>query len=323
MSQSRSRARQRKQQREQQRRRNRQLTIVAVVVVAVVAVAGLFVVSNLPANAPIPEDVFERYDDFLQGTTPEGFYILGNPDAPAQVAEFSSFSCPACLEFHSNIFPQLLPRIERGEINFVYVPLQTAGNNAGGAARAALCAGEQDLFWEMHDVLFDWQSTFAGAAFTSQRLTAGAEALGLDVGEFNSCFNSPRINEVLTVAQAQGVTGTPTIQINGTTIDSNTAAIAAAIEQFGPFNDVAPGIVTDDAEDSETTNDTDTDADSGDADDTEMTEDTAADETTDTDADSDDTTSDDAEDDAMPEEDDETTDEGTEGDAEATEESSS
>lgn len=291
MSQSRSRARQRKQEREQQRRRNRQLTIIGGVVAAVVIVVGLFVVSNLPANAPIEEGVLERYDQFLQSTTPEGFPVLGNPDALVEVAEFSSFSCPACLDFHDNILPRLLERVERGEISFVYIPLQTAGNNAGGAARAALCAGEQGEFWAMHDVLFEWQSTFGGAAFTSNRLTAGIEALGLDVGEFNSCFNSQRVEEVLSVAQAQGVTGTPTIQVNGTTVDTNTASIDAAIDQFGPFTNVTPGIVTEDAEASEAEDTATTDESEDSAEETtedtesEATDDAESDEATDDEAD--------------------------------------
>lgn len=247
MSQNRSKARERKAERERQRRRNRQLTVVGAIVVVVLAVAGLFLVSNQPAEAPIPEEQFARYDNLRRSFDANGFAVLGNPEAPVRVAEFSSFSCPACLDFHDAVFSQLIPRIERGEISFTYVPLQNAGNNAGGAARAALCAGEQGLFWEMHDTLFEWQEIYAGSAFSDNRLRTGAAALGLDMDAFSSCVTSERTDTTLGNAQAQGVNATPTIQVNGSTVPASLEAVNAAIDNFGPFSGLEPGTLPQDA----------------------------------------------------------------------------
>jgi len=246
---SRSRARERKRERERERRRNRQLAIVAGIIVVALVLAGLFLVANLPADAPIPEDAIARVSNLRQGITEEGYPVLGNPDAPVEVRDYSSFSCPGCAVFHDDVFPQLLPRIESGEISFVYVPLQTGGiPNAGGAARTALCAGEQGKFWEMHEVLFDWHNRFVNTAFQGNRLTAGIEALGLDVEEYNACFNSARISDVLAAAQAEGVTSTPTIQIDGVTVGTPTqlptaADILSAIDARGPFENLVPGTI--------------------------------------------------------------------------------
>lgn len=247
MAKSRKSAQKRKEEREKQRRRNRQLTIVGVVVGTVVLLGALFLLSNLPTDAPIGADVAERYDGFLQGTTEDGYPRLGNPDAPVLIEEFSSFSCPACGTFHSNVFPTILQEVREGRAQFVFVPMLTGSiPNPVGAAKAALCAGEQGQFWEMHDVLFDWQATFVNTAFSGNRLTSGAEALGLDMGEFNSCFDSARINTVLDNAQAEGVGATPTVRINGTVLDSaSSQAILQRIEDLGPFPNVEPGVVSD------------------------------------------------------------------------------
>lgn len=234
---SRSRARERKKEREKQQQRNRQLLIVGGIIGVVVVLVLLVIISNLPADAPIPEGVAGRYDNYITGTTSEGYPRLGNPDAPVSVVEYGSFSCAGCANFHSTSFEQLVPRIESGQMNFVYVPLQTGSiPNAEGAARTAICAGEQDAFWEMHDVLFDWHVDFGNNAFAGNRLTAGVNALDLDSGAFNNCFNSQETNTILQSALQEGVGATPTVQINGTTVDANAASILAAIDGIAPAN---------------------------------------------------------------------------------------
>ncbi len=246
---SRSRARERKRERERERRRNRQLAIVAGIIVVALVLGGLFFVANLPAEAPIPEDDIAQISNLIQSTTEEGYPRLGNPNAPVEVRDFSSFSCPGCDAWHDSAFPQLLPRIERGEINFVYIPLQTGSiPNPAGAARAALCAGEQGKFWEMHEVLFDWHSRFGNTAFQGNRLEAGVAALDLDVDEYQSCFNSARINDILSAAQAEGVTTTPTIQVDGVTVGGaagvpTAAEVLQAIDARGPFTNLEPGTI--------------------------------------------------------------------------------
>ena len=52
------------------------------------------------------------------------------------------------------------------------------------------CANEQDKFWEMHSILYaNWNGENQGA-FSSRRLQAMAESLGLDMDAFNSCFSA-------------------------------------------------------------------------------------------------------------------------------------
>jgi len=85
--------------------------------------------------------------------------------------------------------------------------------SADPAARAALAAGEQGKFWEFHDKLF------AAKKIDSEVIKQIAKELGLDMARFETDMNSPRIKskikQDLIDAQKAGVTGTPTVFING------------------------------------------------------------------------------------------------------------
>lgn len=238
---------QRKKEREQEKQRGQQVYIIGAVIGVVVLIAIIFALTSLPTEAPIPEDISQRYSNFMSSSTDEGYALLGNPDAPVTVREYSSFSCPGCLSFHQSVFPRLLDEIERGEINFVYVPLQTGSiSNPEGAAKTAICAGEQGQFWEMHDILFSWHETFGNSAFQDGRIRTGIEELGLDRSQFNSCFNSNSTNTILTSAIQEGVASTPSIQVNGATVPADIASIEEAIASNLPAGEFEPGLIGDD-----------------------------------------------------------------------------
>jgi hypothetical protein len=219
----------RKKEREQSKRRDQvKYGSIALVLVAVIA-AMVYFATNLPGEVTIPETA-ARTDKFLSDRTAEGYYRLGNPNAPVEVREYASFACSGCLTFHQTEFPQLLPLIEGGQMNFVFVPLTTGSvPNPEGANRTAMCAGEQGKFWQMHDVLFDWQGLYGNAAFQDGRLRGAITALGLDSGTFNSCVGSERITTVLNAALGEGVSSTPTVTVQGANVAASAAAIIEAV----------------------------------------------------------------------------------------------
>ena len=220
MAKKSSRTREARQRRQKQRRRNKRvLALMGIVVVAVVAIA-VVIVSNQPVEAHIPDDLSARYDDIERSYSPEGYPRLGDSQAPVTVEEYSSFACPGCEALHEASFDALLERVRSGQVLFTYVPLQTGSvPNAPGASRAALCAGQQTMFWEMHDVLFDWQTRYGNTAFSQNRLLAGVEQLGLIAKAFTDCFNSAATSATLSAAQSEDVSTTPTIRVNGVTME--------------------------------------------------------------------------------------------------------
>ena len=241
MSKTGSRVKERRDARERQRQRQRQITIAVGLVLAAVVLAVFVFVSSRPADVFIPEEVTEKYDEISKSVNQDGFPRLGEASAPVTLIEYSSFSCPACEVFHSTVFPALLDRIESGQINFTFVPLQTGSiPNPGGAARAALCSGlgAEGEFWATHDILFDWHTRYGNTAFTSNRLAGLADSLSLSSDSFNNCFNSAETDALLLRAQQQGVASTPTLTILGTRVTNplDLNEVLAAIDAaYAPF----------------------------------------------------------------------------------------
>ena len=237
-----SRTREARQRRQKQRRQNRRgLIVAAIVVVAVVGIA-VFIVSNQPVDAFIPEELSARYEGIERSHSTEAYPRLGDPSAPVTVEEYSSFACPGCEAFHSDSFDAVLERVQEGQVLFTYVPLNTGAiPNAEGASRAALCAGKQGMFWEMHDVLFEWQTRYANTAFSQNRLLTGVEELGLSSSGFTTCFNSFEVSSTLESAAAEDVSTTPTLKVNGVTIEAEqTGAIPSAATILKAIDDVTP-----------------------------------------------------------------------------------
>lgn len=226
----------RRKERERERRRRQLITGGVVVAALVVLAVFIIVIVNAPADAPIPQAALTRYDGIQQTTTAEGYPRLGDPNSPVQVAEYSSFGCSHCRDFHDQAIDQVIERVRNGEIAFTYVPLYGFGGitNEQGAALAAVCAGEQGKFWQFHDALFDWQGLYVNQAFTNNRINGGVDALELDRAQYNTCIGSSDANNVLASALAQAkallnFTGTPTITINGVVpLDENQQPIGDA-----------------------------------------------------------------------------------------------
>lgn len=93
------------------------------------------------------------------------------------------------------------------------------GQESFWAAEASECAGEQDAFWEYHDILFASQAGENRGAFNKENLRGFAEELGLDMNAFNECLDSGRhsefVREQVAAAQSIGVRSTPAFLING------------------------------------------------------------------------------------------------------------
>ena len=237
-----SRTRQARQRRQKQRRQNRRLLLVAAVVIIAVLAAAVLIVSNQPVEVFVPQGLENRYKDMPRSLSVDGYPQLGSQDAPVTVEEYASFSCPGCQAFHSDALDDILERVRRGQVLFTYVPLQTGSvPNASGAARAALCAGQQGMFWEMHDVLFDWHTRYVNTAFSQNRLLAGVDALGLNGNAFTTCFNSGAISSTLTAAQNEGISSTPAIQVNGVTVTaSQSGAIPSSTDVLQAVDNATP-----------------------------------------------------------------------------------
>lgn len=152
---------------------------------------------------------------------------VGDPNAPVTIDVFEDFQCPACQRFTENTEPLIIENlVSAGNVRYVfhhYPFLDGDGVGSSGesdqAANAAMCADEQDKFWEMHSILYaNWNGENQGA-FNNRRLQVMAESIGLDMEAFNSCFSANKyeaeIQADFELGQQMGVSGTPTVFVNG------------------------------------------------------------------------------------------------------------
>lgn len=242
---SRSRTRERRVERQKQKKRQQQIAIAVGLAVVAILIVIMFIIANQPASAPIPDNAIARYEGIPQDRTVEGYARLGRPDAPVRVEEFSSFSCPGCASFHDTEFDGVIDLVREGKISFTFVPQLTGSiRNPEGAARAAFCAGEQGRFFEYHDALFDWHRRYGNQAFSQNRLLTGAENMGLNRSQFESCLSSSRYADVISTAQtaaaSRGVPGTPATYVNGVAVSSTSSAIRTAVDEAIAFSGAVP-----------------------------------------------------------------------------------
>src|SRR5262249_50540581 len=117
--------------------------------------------------------------------------LKGSLNAPITIVEFSDFQCPYCRQA-STVFNQVLGQY-RDKVNHVYkhFPL-SIHPQAEQAARASVCADRQGKFWQYHDFLF----TSTGDMSTPNLLKA-AQAVGLDIDQYNACLASGASKEVV------------------------------------------------------------------------------------------------------------------------------
>ena len=151
-------------------------------------------------------------------------WIKGNPEASITLVEYSDFQCPAC----KNYFP-LVKRLSEelpDGLRIVYrqYPLTSIHRNAMDAAKASEAAGKQGKFWEMHDLLFENQDTWAADSSPKDKFEGYASEIGLDIEKYKADYDSDEVkdavNEDITTANRLGLSSTPSFTLNGRKIEN-------------------------------------------------------------------------------------------------------
>ena len=152
------------------------------------------------------------------------FPVLGNKDAKVTIVEFADLRCPFCERFFTDTEPQIMKNyVDTGKAKFVFRQYAFLGPASTVAANAAECANEQGKFWDFHDYLYKNQPDESDTSmYTTDKLTAIAGQLGMNTDQFQSCLSANKYNDKVNAdmsdGQKAGVTGTPTIFINGTPV---------------------------------------------------------------------------------------------------------
>jgi protein-disulfide isomerase len=109
--------------------------------------------------------------------------------------------------------------------------------NAFKAAEAAACAGDQQKFWPMHDLLFEHQDALAPA-----QLSGYAAELGLDVPAFQTCLaggkHDGKISDHIRTARSLGMTGTPSYVLGRRISGSDKVQVVDIIHGVPDYDDL-------------------------------------------------------------------------------------
>lgn len=150
-----------------------------------------------------------------------GDHTIGNLNSEIVLLEYSDFQCPACASYHPTI-QRLMEEFE-DDIQFTYRHFPLGQHeHANLAARSAEAAGLQGKFWEMHDMIFDNQSTWSDETNAKESFLGYAESLGLDLAQFEQDLNSTDVKNKVNRDRQDGnraeVNATPTFYLNGTKV---------------------------------------------------------------------------------------------------------
>lgn len=168
-------------------------------------------------------------------------YILGDANAPVTLVEYASVSCGACAYWHQNVYPEVKAQyIDTGKVKYVFRPFPAGEPTmAKTGHRLALCA-DRTKFFKNIKLQFDRQSQIMDMGRKPNGLRQAyvslAKASGLSEDEFIGCMTDEevgaRYDAFIELGADQGVTGTPTVFVNGKRTKSDFDSIQADIAQI-------------------------------------------------------------------------------------------
>jgi protein-disulfide isomerase len=201
--------------RARRKREQRQRRLIAIIIVVGVALI-LTAILIAPNFVPIGEITTPNLDPFPMVSG----MAMGDPSAPVLIEEFSDFQCSYCRVFHESTFDTIVEEyVAAGKVRVLFRNYPVIGPESLAAANASMCAAEQDKFWEFSSILFANQNGHDTGAFSTRRLAAFADAIGLNVDEFNACIREDRYQEQvqgdIQAGLQQGIDSTPSFLVNG------------------------------------------------------------------------------------------------------------
>jgi protein-disulfide isomerase len=189
---------------------------------------------NRPPRAPDPQESVENAPaDTLLPL--DGLPIMGDEGAELVLAEFADYECPFCARHATGVAKQIMEKyVSAGVLRMAFVNFPLGmHSNARFLANAALCAGEQDRYWEMHDAFFE-----AGSR-TREDVLVAAGTIGLALDEYVTCLDvgpvdADQIEKDIAVIEKLGFRGTPSFAL-GYVNDDGQVVVERYIRGAVPF----------------------------------------------------------------------------------------
>ncbi|MFM5883835.1 MAG: thioredoxin domain-containing protein [Novosphingobium sp.] len=204
-----------------------------------------------PSGAPIAKiapPAGKAWGDVIS-VTPEGGYLMGNPQAPIKLVEYGSLTCPHCAEFAEKSSAEIRDNfVASGRVSFEFRNFIRDAIDLT-ATQLTHC-GSPESFFALTDQVFANQKTFFDAAEKAGKpaqdaafqqepakrgpaigaltgLTDFFAARGIAKDQANMCLADTAKAEAMAAnvtkqSDQYQITGTPTFLLNGKKVDTNT-----------------------------------------------------------------------------------------------------
>lgn len=162
--------------------------------------------------------------------------MLGSADAPVEIVLFEDFRCNHCATFTEQEFPRIEQELVRdGAARVYFVNFPVLGPASRHVALVAECVGAQseEAFWDMKRPLMRSQGELGDRSRVYELVSTYAP--GVDVQQVQTCVDEnqqvDQLDAEMQAAQELGVTGTPTVMVDGTRVNATFEAIRDAVQQ--------------------------------------------------------------------------------------------
>jgi protein-disulfide isomerase len=204
-------------------RRRRIVTLVgALVILALVAAIVVAVVRAAQQDTGSPDSG----EVTVPANATGGSIPVGPEDAPVTVAVYFDYMCPGCGQFEAANGAELSRLVEEGDIRVELLPMSFLDQTSRGTqystraanAVATVADGSVDDVWGFHQGLYEQQPQEGSTGLTDDQIADIASEAGVPeevVDRFEDRTYDAWVEEVTQEAFDAGITGTPTVLING------------------------------------------------------------------------------------------------------------
>ena len=137
-------------------------------------------------------------------------HVAGNAEGDVTIVEFFDYNCGWCKKG----FPEVVSLIEKDKnLRVVLKEFPIFGGDSDYAAKAAIAAGKQGKYWELHSALFTHEGKI-----TKEVVDEAAKSLGLDLAKLKADMESQEVIDIIgqnqALAQSLAINGTPAFIID-------------------------------------------------------------------------------------------------------------
>ena len=182
-------------------------------------------------------------------TGPASNHTRGEGKKGVTLVEYGDFQCNVCAAYYPVVKDSLKKFGDDVKFQFISFPITQIHPNTVAAHRSAEAANKQNKFWEMYDLLYSRQESWADVSQdrAPQIFEDYATELSLNIDQYKNDYKSSEVMSIINAdkasGDAKGVQGTPTFFINGEkisepgrTVEEFSKTIEDAIKKAGQTN---------------------------------------------------------------------------------------